>query len=256
VLLRRTQYRWADDSIKTADVARNIVIAKVVNSRAVLSRSLRDYRDRIDQVAIERVINRYDQILEQLLTCSDVDQIRGFEGEAARLYFGVFDWLIVAQKEAFYLKGRNRRPPLDNMNALLSFLYTLLMHDVGSALETVGLDPAVGFLHRDRPGRPSLALDLMEEFRSFIADRLALTCVNRKQIQSDGFERSEAGAVVMKDETRKTIISAYQKRKMDEIEHPYLGEKVPIGLLMHVQAMLMARYLRGDIDEYPPYMWR
>ena len=172
------------------------------------------------------------------------------------MYFGVFDWMIVAQKEDFYFRERSRRPPMDPMNALLSFLYTLLLHDVVSALETVGLDPAVGFLHKDRPGRPSLGLDLMEEFRACLADRLALTLVNRKQIQVKEFERSEVGAILMTDDARKTVIEAYQTRKRDEIEHPYLRERIPIGLLMHVQAMLMARYLRGDIDEYPPCIMR
>lgn len=256
VLLRRTQYRWADDPVRTADIARNIVIAKILNSRVVLSRTIRDHRNRVDIEAIERVIHRFDQILNELLPCQDVDKIRGFEGEAARLYFGVFDWMIVAQKEDFYFRERSRRPPMDPMNALLSFLYTLLLHDVVSALETVGLDPAVGFLHKDRPGRPSLGLDLMEEFRACLADRLALTLVNRKQIQVKEFERSEVGAILMTDDARKTVIEAYQTRKRDEIEHPYLRERIPIGLLMHVQAMLMARYLRGDIDEYPPCIMR
>ena len=182
--------------------------------------------------------------------------MRGHEGEAARTYFGVFDHLIVAQKKAFFFKERSRRPPLDNMNALLSFCYSLLTNDVVSALETVGLDPAVGYLHTDRPGRPSLALDLVEEFRPLLADRLALALVNRQQVSAAGFKTTESGAVAMDDETRKTLLVAYQKRKQEEIQHPFINEKIAVGLLPLVQAMLFARFLRGDIDGYPPFFWK
>jgi CRISPR-associated protein Cas1 len=185
-----------------------------------------------------------------------LDAVRGLEGDAAHTYFAVFDNLIIAQKESFAFQERNRRPPLDNVNCLLSFLYTLLVHDCRSALEAVGLDPAVGFLHRDRPGRPSLALDLMEEFRPFLADRLALSLINLKQVQDKGFSKTEAGAVMMNDETRKTLLVAYQERKREEIYHPFIDEKVNIGLLFHVQAMLLARCLRGDLDGYPPFIWK
>jgi CRISPR-associated protein Cas1 len=164
--------------------------------------------------------------------------------------------MIVAQKDRFSFSERNRRPPLDNVNCLLSFIYTLLMHDVRSALETVGLDPAVGFLHRDRPGRPGLALDLMEEFRPYIADRLTLSLINLQQVHGKGFKSAETGAVTMNDETRKTVLVAYQERKQEEITHPFLGEKVMVGMLFHVQAQLMARYLRGDMDGYPPFIWK
>jgi CRISPR-associated protein Cas1 len=182
--------------------------------------------------------------------------LRGIEGEAAHVYFGAFAHLIVAQKDAFVFRERNRRPPLDRVNCLLSFIYTLVMHDVRSALETVGLDPAVGFLHRDRPGRPGLALDVMEEFRPFLADRLVLSLINLNQVQAGGFTESEAGAVLMDDETRKSVLIAYQKRKQDEIFHPFLEEKVTIGLLFHMQALLLARYLRGDLDGYPCFIWK
>ncbi|MDP3043870.1 MAG: CRISPR-associated endonuclease Cas1, partial [Bacillota bacterium] len=185
-----------------------------------------------------------------------LDSVRGMEGEAARRYFGVFDHLITLQKADFFLQTRTRRPPLDNMNSLLSFCYTLLTHDVASALETVGLDPAVGYLHRDRPGRPGLALDLMEEFRPFLADRLALSLVNLQQVKGKGFRQTETGAILMDDDTRKKVLVAYQKRKQEEIRHPFLDEKVTVGLLPYIQAMLLARYLRGDLDGYPPFVWK
>ncbi len=187
----------------------------------------------------------------------DLDNIRGFEGRAANDYFGLFNDLIVAQKEDFIFTGRNRRPPLDRVNCLLSFLYSLLLyHDTRSALETVGLDPAVGFLHRDRPGRLSLALDLMEEFRPVLADRLALSLINLGQVRKKGFTVTESGAVVMDDDTRKTLLIEYQKRKQVEIEHPFLKEKMPLGMLVFAQAQLLSRYLRGDLEEYPPFIWR
>jgi CRISPR-associated protein Cas1 len=185
-----------------------------------------------------------------------VDGVRGVEGDGARTYFCVFDHLITTAKEHFFFRERSRRPPLDNVNALLSFLYTLLVHDIVGALETVGLDPAVGFLHRDRPGRPSLALDLMEELRPVLSDRLALSLINRRQVHEDGFQTMEAGGVVMDDATRKEVLLAWQKRKQEEIQHPFLGEKVSFGLVPHVQALLLARYLRGDLDAYPAFFWR
>jgi CRISPR-associated protein Cas1 len=194
--------------------------------------------------------------LKSLELNQSLDSVRGLEGDAAHTYFDVFDNLIVAQKESFTFQERNRRPPLDNVNCLLSYLYTLLVHDCRSTLEAVGLDPAVGFLHRDRPGRPSLALDLMEEFRPFLADRLTLSLINLKQVQDKGFSKTEAGAVMMNDETRKTLLVAYQERKQEEIYHPFLDEKIRIGLLFHVQAMLLARCLRGDLDGYPPFIWK
>lgn len=185
-----------------------------------------------------------------------MESIRGAEGEATRSYFSVFDHLITCQKDKFFFHQRSRRPPQDNVNCLLSFIYTLIVHDARSALETVGLDPQVGFLHRDRPGRPSLALDIMEEFRPAFGDRLVLSLINLRQVQDKSFKRSEAGGVIMMDEARKEMLVAYQKRKQDEVEHPFLGEKVKIGLLFHIQAMLLARFLRSDLDGYPPFLWK
>jgi CRISPR-associated protein Cas1 len=185
-----------------------------------------------------------------------MEVLRGLEGDAARIYFSVFNHLIVAQKESFRFEERSRRPPLDNVNALLSFLYALLAHDARSACECSGLDPAVGFLHTDRPGRPSLALDLMEELRPFLADRLVLALINRQQVASKGFRKLESGAVVMDDATRKEVLVAYQKRKQEELVHPFLEEKCQIGLVVHLQARLLARHLRGDLDVYPPFLWK
>jgi len=256
VLLRREQYRKADDMNVSADIARAVLTGKIANSRTVLQRALRDHADKIAAKEVEFASKRLSNHLEQLNQKNPLDEVRGCEGDAAHTYFGVFDHLIVAQKEMFSFQERNRRPPLDNVNALLSFIYTLLVHDVRSALEVVGLDPAVGFLHRDRPGRPSLALDMMEEFRSFLADRLTLSLINLRQVQGKGFKKSESGAVLMTDDTRKTVLVAYQERKQEEIVHPFIDEKVTIGSLFHIQAMLMARYLRGDMDGYPPFVWK
>jgi CRISPR-associated protein Cas1 len=256
VLLRREQYRRADDPVASTDIARAVLTGKIANSRTVLQRALRDHEGKIAAEAVSFAVKRLGNHLDLLNREQPLDSLRGCEGDAAHIYFGVFDHLIVAQKEAFAFLERNRRPPLDNVNALLSFLYTLLVHDIRAALESVGLDPAVGFLHRDRPGRPSLALDLMEEFRPFLADRLALSLINRQQVQAKGFQQSESGAVVMTDDTRKTVLVAYQERKQEEILHPFLEEKVTIGLLFHTQALLMARYLRGDLDGYPPFIWK
>lgn len=256
VLLRREQYRRADDPAFSAKMTRSILTGKIANSRTVLQRAVRDHGDKIARPALEQAITEMSERLKRLDRIDSLDALRGVEGETARGYFAVFDHLITCQKDGFFFKGRNRRPPLDNVNCLLSFLYTLLMHDVRSALEGVGLDPAVGYLHRDRPGRPGLALDLMEEFRPFFADRLALSLINLGQITAKGFRASETGAVTMKDDTRKEVLVAYQKRKQDEITHPFLGEKVSIGILFHVQALLLARLLRGDLDGYPPFIWR
>jgi len=256
VLLRREQYRRADNAEQTALVARAIVIAKVANSRTVLLRALRDHPDMPHASSVEAATEQLSRILESLRRPIPVDVVRGREGEASRIYFSVFDHLIVAQKEDFAFRERSRRPPLDSINALLSFLYTLLTHDMTSALEGVGLDPAVGFLHRDRPGRPSLALDLIEEFRPFLADRLALALINRQQVKGSGFEKVESGAVSMDDATRKKVLVAYQERKRETLRHPFLGEEIEIGLLPHVQALLFARHLRGDLDGYPPFFWR
>ncbi len=256
VLLRRQQYRFADCGVTSAKIARLIVYGKVANCRTVLMRAAREHNDSDAAKVLTKVADSMGYRLKQMKEEQTVDSWRGVEGEAAQLYFSAFDHLILAQKQDFYFRQRTRRPPLDNMNALLSFYYTLLAHDVSSALETVGLDPAVGFLHRDRPGRPSLALDLMEELRPHFADRVALTLVNRQQIKGRGFKMSESGAVIMNDETRKEVLVAYQNRKKEEVEHPFLGEKIAIGLIPHVQAMLLARYIRGDLEAYPPFLWK
>jgi CRISPR-associated protein Cas1 len=233
-----------------------MVAAKIANCRQVLQRSLRDHLSGEGARAVESAVRHLATRLRGLAAEQSLDAVRGIEGDSARAYFGVFDWLITAQKDDFSFRGRSRRPPLDNMNALLSFLYSLLEHDVRSALSAVGLDAAVGFLHQDRPGRPGLSLDVMEEFRPFIAERLALSLVNLRQVQVSGFTRTESGAVSMDDDTRKTVIVAYQKRKAEELTHPFLGETVSIGMLAHLQARLLARYLRGDIDAYPPFLAR
>uniref|UniRef100_A0A832I1R5 CRISPR-associated endonuclease Cas1 n=1 Tax=Eiseniibacteriota bacterium TaxID=2212470 RepID=A0A832I1R5_UNCEI len=256
VLLRREQYRRADDPARCASIARAIVVAKVANCRVAL---LRAQRDRPHGEGAERLRAAAEVLAGHLVALErepDLDATRGIEGIAARDYFAVFDDLISQQKEDFRFSGRSRRPPLDRMNALLSFVYTLLVHDVQGALESVGLDPAVGFLHRDRPGRPGLALDLMEEFRPFFADRLVLSLVNLRQLDARSFRVAESGAVLLNDDGRKAVLTAYQSRKLDVLEHPFLGEQTTVGLLPHLQALLLARHLRGDLDAYPPFFWR
>jgi CRISP-associated protein Cas1 len=256
VLLRREQYRRADNLQASSSIAHALVTAKIANCRTVLQRLLRDHSGKIEADEVTQASQDLSNSIRRLQGDCHLDTVRGIEGDAANSYFRVFDHLITSQKDDFTFNERNRRPPLDNVNCLLSFLYTILMHDVRSALETVGLDPAVGFLHRDRPGRYGLALDLMEEFRPFLADRLVLSLVNLCQVQGKGFKKKESGAVWMDDDTRKIVLVAYQKRKQEEILHPFIKEKVTIGLLPHVQAMLMARYLRGDLDCYPPFIWK
>jgi CRISPR-associated protein Cas1 len=256
VLLRREQYRWADLEERSTEVARAITAGKILNARSVLRRACRDHGDDGRLENVRKAAKRLAQHARKLEQASTLEEVRGLEGDASRSYFSVFDSLITAQKEGFVFTGRNRRPPRDNVNCLLSFVYTLLMHDVRSALETVGLDPQVGFLHRDRSGRCSLALDMMEEFRAAFADRLVLSLINLKQIQPRNMTISESGGVTMKNDARKQLLIAYQKRKQDEVEHPFLGEKVSIGLLFHVQAMLLARHIRGDLDGYPPMIWK
>lgn len=256
VLLRREQYRWSDDAKKSLDVARAVIVAKIANSRGVLLRALRDRPENAGVAAIEDAARQLSALLGLAQRAATLDEARGFEGSAAREYFGAFDHLIAQQKNDFFFRGRSRRPPLDRVNALLSFVYTLLMNDVVSSVESVGLDPAVGYLHRDRPGRPSLALDLMEELRAPLADRLVLTLVNLRQVTADDFETAETGAVTMSAEARKTVLVAYQKRKDEEILHPFLGEKTTIGLVPYLQALLLARRLRGDLDGYPPFVWK
>jgi CRISPR-associated protein Cas1 len=252
VLLRREQYRKADNPAFAAALARAFTIGKIYNCRTILRRALRERPDE----KMEEACARLSHCLERLRTELPLESIRAVEGEAAHSFFSVFDALISNNDKAFAFTGRNRRPPLDAVNCLLSFLYTLLAHDVRSALEATGLDPAVGFLHRDRPGRPSLALDLMEEFRPYLADRLACTLINKEQVKAKGFKRQESGAVLMDEDTRKQVIIAWQTRKMEEIEHPFLKERMTVGMLWHIQARLLARYIRGDMDAYPPFVVR
>jgi CRISPR-associated protein Cas1 len=257
VLLRREQYRWADDPNRSAVIARYVLTAKLANSRNVLLRAARDHGDDGRGEGLHAAAGRLADCLRRIERPDlSLDEVRGIEGEAGAIYFGAFDALITSDNEAFRFRGRNRRPPLDPTNCLLSFLYTLLVHDIRAAIECVGLDPAVGFLHRDRPGRPGMALDVLEEFRAVVADRLALSLINLGQVKAKGFETRESGAVLMTDDTRKEVILAYQKRKQEEVEHPFLQEKMPVGLLWHMQALLLARHIRGDLDGYPPYIRR
>jgi len=256
VLLRRAQYRTADDKDMSMLIAHNIVIGKIANCRNVLLRAKREKDKDKKASSLGGAVKRMSNSLEKLDKARTLDEVRGIEGEAAMIYFSVFNDLITMQKEEFFFHGRNKRPPMDNVNAMLSFLYTILAHDVGSALEGVGLDPAVGFLHRDRPGRNGLALDIMEELRSYLADRLVLSLINRRQVKGKGFKKTESGAVMMDDMTRKEVLIAWQKRKQDEITHPFIEEKIKVGLLPHVQAMLVARFLRGDLEGYPPFLWK
>lgn len=256
VLLRRTQYRLADDLETCSAIAKTMLTGKIANCRNIIQRSLRDHSQKINIPALEEAADKLTVKLKSLQRMVGLDAIRGCEGEAAGVYFSVFDHLILHQKDKFYFTDRNRRPPKDNVNALLSFYYMLLAHDVQSALESVGLDSYVGFLHRDRPGRPSLALDLMEELRPYLADRLTLSLINRKQISASGFKQTDAGAVLIRDDTRKEILTAWQKRKQETIVHPYLNEEIPVGLLPYTQALLLSRYLRGDLDNYPVFIMK
>lgn len=255
LLLRRQQYEQSKQEDARISFAASFLLGKVANSRKVIERALRDHAMLVDVPKLKTVSDFHKSTLYGIQNADSLEELRGLEGSAAKQYFRVFDQLVLQQREDFGFKERNRRPPRDNMNSLLSFLYTLLTYDVASALEVVGLDPYIGFLHTDRPGRPSLALDLMEELRPVFADRLALTLVNRKQISACGFERKESGGIMMDDETRKIVLTAWQERKQGEIIHPYLKEKIPFGLIPHVQAMLLARHLRGDLDAYPPLFW-
>ncbi|KJS17487.1 MAG: CRISPR-associated protein Cas1 [Peptococcaceae bacterium BRH_c4b] len=256
VLLRRKQYRWADSESDSAKLASMFIIGKIANCRTALRRYISDYGDKLETEQVKEISKMLARNVLRLSNEQRLDEVRGVEGDSARKYFSVLNQLIVCQKDSFYIRGRNRRPPLDNVNALLSFLYSLLLHETRAALETVGLDPYVGFLHRDRPGRAGLALDLMEEFRPYMADRLALSLINRRQLTGDDFLRKESGGVIMKDTARKTVIEAWQKRKREEITHPFLEEKILVGLLPYAQALLLARHLRGDLDGYPPFVWK
>ena len=255
VLLRREQYRRADDEEASLILARSFILGKIYNARWIIERMRRDYAMRIDEEKFQNVSAFLQNSCREVMQTSDLETLRGVEGKATVSYFSAFDDMILKQKEQFFFTERNRRPPLDNMNCLLSFLYALLMNDVGAAVEGVGLDSYVGFLHRDRPGRQSLALDLMEELRP-LADRTAFSMVNTKKINGKDFRLEEGGAVYLTDDGRKKIIEAWHAHKEGMMTHPFLEEKIKWGLVPHVQALLLARYLRGDLDAYPPFLWK
>ena len=256
VLLRRAQYRIADDLNHSCRIARNMIFGKLYNSRGSVERTRRDHKLRIDETAFQNASEILRNLLPDVVQETDMDSLRGLEGTGANAYFGVLDDMILRNKENFYYHGRNRRPPLDNVNAMLSFAYSLLANDCASALESVGLDSYVGFMHRDRPGRTSLALDLMEELRPCLADRFVLTTVNNGVLSADDFEKSESGAVRMTDSARRTFLKHWQERKQEQITHPYLEEKIPWGMIPYIQALLLARYLREDLEDYPPFLWK
>jgi CRISPR-associated protein Cas1 len=255
VLLRKRQYILSEIEEDSTSIAASFLIGKIANCRKVIERAIRDHAVLVDADELKMASDAMKTILISIRTNQTTAELMASEGAAAKIYFGVFDQLILHQKSAFQFKERSRRPPLNNMNALLSFLYTLLTNEVASALETVGLDPYVGFLHQDRPGRPSLALDMMEELRPVFADRLALSLVNLRQIDPDGFIQKESGGIIMTDETRKKVLVAWQEKKKEIIVHPFLKERIPFGLIPYVQALLLSRYLRGDLDAYPPFFW-
>ncbi len=255
VLLRKRQYLLSEDNEASVELGSSFLIGKIYNSRKVIERATRDHALVVDVGELNEASLSLKVLVRSLKDCRNINDLMGFEGNAARVYFGVFNHFILHQKQSFFFTERSRRPPLDNLNALLSFFYTILASEVLSALESVGLDPYVGFLHQDRPGRPSLALDLMEELRPIFADRLALTLINRKQIHPDGFIQKESGGIIMNDITKKTVLTAWQEKKKEEIMHPFLREKIEFGLIPYVQALLLARHIRGDLDAYPPYFW-
>jgi CRISPR-associated protein Cas1 len=256
VVLRHRQYAAFYSTQTALAIARSAVLAKVANCRTSLLRASRERDNGPVKEQLSATALRLSRVGEEVANATDIDALRGFEGHAASLYFGVFNALITIQQDDFIFISRSRRPPLDNINALLSFLYTVLTHDTVTALESVGLDPASGYLHRLRPGRPSLALDLVEELRPVLADRLALSLINRRQITGSGFRKNETGGVEMDEATRKEVLSSWQKRKMEELIHPFLKEKIPFGLVPFTQALLLARFLRGDLDAYPSFFWR
>jgi len=256
VLLRKKQYRISDDENGSVAIARNILLGKLYNSRGVIERSIRDHAMRIDAIKLKAASGFISESIQRMRIVETLDSARGIEGEAATRYFSIFDELILQKKEDFFFHARSRRPPSDRVNAMLSLAYTLLSAEVASAVSSVGLDPFVGFLHRDRPGRRSLSLDLMEELRSVFADRFVLTMINTRQIEASDFLQSEDGSILLRDEPRKKFLTAWQVRKQEKIEHPFLKEKIEWGLVPYVQASLLARYLRGDLDEYPPFLWK
>ena len=256
VLLRERQYKSSMDEQESLEIAKNCIFGKVYNCRWVLERAIRDHGMQIDKEKVKNASLKLKHALTLIREARLKEQLRGYEGEAASIYFGVFDELILQQKKDFGFSGRNRRPPMDNTNALLSFSYTLLTNTMASALETVGLDPYVGYLHTERPGRASLALDMIEELRPVIADRFVLLLINKRMIQGKAFKKKENGAVIMSDDARKLVLAEWQNKKKETLMHPFLQEKVEWGMIPFAQAMLLARYLRGDLDGYPPFLWK
>lgn len=256
VLLRKEQYRVSDDDDRSVAYAKNMILGKVFNCRWSIERTLRDHAQRVDVERLKQVSNVLHDALPRIDNASVLDELRGLEGKAAEQYFSVFDDLILNQKDNFAFIKRNRRPPMDNINALLSFAYTVLAGDCANALASVGLDPYVGFMHGDRPGRTSLALDLMEELRPVLADRFVLTLVNTKAVQGNHFEKQKDNAVFLNDSGRKVFFSVWQNHKRESLTHPYLKEKIVWGLVPYVQALLLARTIRGDVEEYLPFLWK
>lgn len=256
VLLKKAQFRISEDEALSLAVARSFILGKVFNSRWVLDRALRDHGLRIDGEAVRGAIAHLDEALEAIRACDSLDSLRGIEGDAAAVYYSVFDELILRDKEEFHFPGRTRRPPMDRMNAMLSLFYSVLARDCSSALLGAGLDPAVGLMHADRPGRDSLALDCMEEFRSVFVDRFVLTAINNRVVGASDFETRETGEVRLTEGARKTLFKAWQEKKREQLTHPFTREKVPRGLVPNVQAQLLAKCLRGDLDAYPPFFWK
>jgi CRISPR-associated protein Cas1 len=256
VLLRRAQHLALSDASRASAIARQFIAGKIQNSRLVLARAARETTVPDEYDALSAAARRLAEILTRLKDTHDLNMMRGAEGEAARTYFGAFGHLVRVERGSFPMDGRTRRPPRDRTNAALSFLYALLRAECEAALESVGLDPQVGYLHALRPGRPALALDLMEELRPVLADRLALTLVNRRQLTADHFESLPGGAVLLNEEGRRTVIVAYQKRKEETVGHRVLKQKLQLGLVPHIQARLLARHLRGDLTHYPPFLHR
>ena len=256
VLLRKQQYRISDDKEQGVQYAKNMMIGKVYNSRWTLERTARDHKERVDYESIRKISAELQEGLLKIRTVDNIDQLRGIEGELASRYFSVFDELILNQKDDFIFQTRNRRPPMDRVNALLSFAYAVVERECANALRSVGLDPFVGFMHTDRPGRESMALDIMEEFRSILCDRFVLTLINTKTVRKDSFMKGDDGAVLLNDKGRKIFFNNWQNRKRELITHPFLKEKMEWGMVPYIQALLLARTIRGDIEEYPPFLWK
>ena len=256
VIMRDRQYTSSKDEKRSLEISKNCISGKVYNARWVLERAIRDHAMQIDKERVKVASLQLKTFLQYIQNAESKEQLRGYEGEAASIYFSVFDELILQQKKDFSFRGRSKRPPMDNVNAMLSFVYTLLTNQITSALEVVGLDPCVGYLHTERPGRASLALDLIEEFRAVYADRFVLSLINKKIVNKKNFTKKENGAVLMDDDSRKKLLMEWQNKKKEVITHPFLKEKVEWGMVPYVQAMLLARYLRGDLDGYPAFLWK